>query len=460
MEIDLKLLEIQNPWWGGQSLKYDSVIENFNSRALHWRPDFLDRIELRANNIYAAWGARGMGKTVALKLMIEKLIENKKIDPQNILYYSCHNINSYEQLNEIIKIFLADRRLSGRGDLYIFVDEITLVKDWAKGIDHIKRAGLLKNVILFLSGSMLPTEDIKKIKIDEQKIISSLSFSEFVNLLNPKLAESVSAVKTNQDYEKIAKQLDYYLDVYFLTGGFISAINDFKERGAVRQSAYSNYFNWLEIDIAKLGRDLILCRQILEQIILNLDKPVGYKTIARKTKSKTHLTVEKYIDILESMFALKTVFQINETGKPAKTKAKKIYFYDPFIFWVFYSFIHGSLNYWQFSRGILHQGNIFIKLVENVIFSHLIKSEETDKNNYEVMYWRDNIKKIEIDFLVKNKDKVTPILIRYNGEISEQDKKIFSHAGFKEGIIISGSELNLTDSVKIMPLSYFLLFYK
>ncbi len=212
------------------------------------------------------------------------------------------------------------------------------------------------------------------------------------------------------------------------------AINDFKENGGVRQDVYTKFLSWLMLDIARMGRDLALARQIMEKLLLNLGQPLGYQTIARKNKAKTHLTAAEYLNLLEKMFALKIIYQA-DGGRPATGKAKKIYFRDPFIFWLFYSYIHGSLDYWQFSRQHLQQAKIFNHLMENIVFSHLLKNRDSEDRN-RITYWRDNIKKVEINFLARRDNAVMPILVR-PGQIKSEDEKIFKQAGFNKGIIIN-----------------------
>ena len=461
MEIDIKYLSIQNPWWLGGTLKYDPILENYDQQELKYRPQILDEIELNKKSIYILRGPRGCGKTIILKLIIQNLIERHGVNPKNILYYSCHNISSYEQLNEIIKIFLADSKTRANKDkLYIFIDEITLVKHWEKGIEYLRRAGLFGNSELILSGSMLSEPKVSaeflNHKSYRQLIVPTLSFREFLYSLNPDLEQSFVFGKVNQG--QLGK-LDYYLDIYFLTGGFLGAIDNYKKFSAVKQNIYSNFIYWLIADIAKMGRDLVLFRQVLEKVIFNLGKPLGYKTITHKTKAKTHLTAEEYIKILEKMLVLKVVYQTGGGETIRKSKAKKIFFLDPFLFWTFYSYIYGSLNYWQFSRISLYQEDIFSSLVKNLVFCQLIKNRQTYDGLSDITFWRDNIKKSEIDFLVRVNKKQVPILIRYNNKITEQDRKMFSQAGFDEGVIVSKSILDLDGKIKTVPLSYFLLRY-
>ena len=449
MDLNLELLSIQNPWWRGEDLKFDPVVELYNRQALKWRPAALGQINLRQDKIHFLTGLKGVGKTTLLKLIIKKLIEEDRVNPNNIFFYSCHNLDSYEQLNEMIKLFLNSKAI-GKTRRYIFIDEIAMIKNWQKGIDHLIKAAKLINATVILSASSFNEAKVKFNNSFKNITVNNLDFSEFSNLINPELFKNL----TQENYIKRQSRLEYYLDIYFLTGGFISAINDYKKHGAIRQHVYSNFLHWFLTHIGRANRDIILTRQIIEKLILNLGSSVGYKTLTRKTKAKTHLTAAEYLNILESMFAVKTVYQ-SENGEASSRKAKKVYFGDPFIFWLFYSYIHGSLNYYQLARQRLHDPAVFFHLVENVVFSHLFKDEEN-----KITYWRDNIKKKEINFLVKHGKVVVPILIRYGQEIKPADFEILKNAGFKKGVIISKDKLENKDGINIMPLTYFLLFYK
>jgi hypothetical protein len=457
MDLNLELLSIQNPWWTGRGgvkkpsagFKFDPVIEQYERQTLKWRPAALDKIDLNQDNIYCLYGPKGVGKTTLLKLIIKKLIEQDEVNPNSVFFYSCHNLSSYEQLNEIIKLFL-NSQTGEKNRRYIFIDEISVIKNWRKGLDYLLKAAKLMKTTVVLSASSFTEEKNKFGNGFKNIAVGSLAFAEFANLINPGFFGKIRP----ENYAGELKKIEYYLDIYLLTGGFISPLNDYKENGAVRQSVYSNYLNWFLVYIARAGRDIILIRQIMEKLILNLGAPVGYKTLTHKTKAKTHLTAAEYLNILESMFAVKTIYQA-AGGRPSSRKAKKVYFQDPFIFWLFYSYIHGSLNYWQLARERLHNSAVFSHLVENTVFCHLIKEAEL-----EITYWRDNIKKREINFLVKRDKKITPILIRYDKEISPADFTMLKGAGFKKGIIISRDRLENKNGISIMPLTYFLLFYK
>jgi len=445
MELNLELLTIQNPWWRGGSLKFDPVLLQYGKNKLKSRPPALTQLNFKSDGIYFLSGSRGAGKTTALKLMIKKLIEEDGIKPRQIFYYSCHNLDSAEQLNEMIKLFL--NQANRRQRAYIFIDEITMIKDWQSGLNYLRKAGKLKKAAAIFSGSFLEKAIDGKINILN---MPSLALAEFVGLINPAFYQKIK----RNNFSAWADKIEYYLDIYLLTGGQIGAINSYYDNGAVSQNVYSNSLYWLLANVARLGRDPALVRQIMEKIILNLGRSVGYKTLAAKTRARTHLTAAEYLDLLEKMFVVKTIYQ-SDGGQPTSRKAKKVYFQDPFFFWLFYAYAHGSLNYWQLARERLFDRAVFSHLLENVIFSHLLKD---GKNN--LTYWRDNVKKQEINFLARRGKKLTPILIRYDKEIKDEDFKIFKQAGFKRGIIISKDKLENKGDFKIMPLSYFLMFYE
>jgi len=444
MDLTWELLAIQNHWWKGANLKFDPVLRQYEKNKLKARPEILSQVDLKRDGVHFLTGSRGTGKTTALKLMIKKLIEEDGIKPRQIFYYSCHNLDSAEQLNEMIKLFL--NQANRRQRAYIFIDEITMIKDWQSGLNHLKKAGKFKKATAIFSGSFLEKEIDGGINILN---IASLAFAEFVGLINPVFLQKIK----RGDYPAWADKIEYYLDIYLLTGGQIGAINDYYFNGAVSQNVYSNTLYWLLANVARLGRDPALVRQIMEKIILNLGQSVGYKTLAHKTKARTHLTAAEYLDLLEKMFVIKTIYQ-SDGGQPTSRKAKKVYFQDPFFFWLFYAYAPGSLNYWQLARERLFDRAVFSHLLENVIFSRLLKD---GKNN--LTYWRDNVKKQEIHFLARRGKKLMPILIRYDKEIKDGDFKIFKQAGLKRGIIISKDKLENKGDFKIMPLSYFLMFY-
>lgn len=474
MDINLGLLSIQNPWWDENTSITSLFSDCYKKKHFEFERIIFEILNTKAS-IYTLRGARGLGKSTIIKQAIRELIVKRKINPQNVFYYSCQNIDTYEQLNELIKTFLVFKK-NEKDRSYIFIDEITLVKNWSKGIEYLIQAGKLNNSILVLAGSSFLDGRFKKVERLKKNInfsvdtinliVSSLNFFDFINLLNPEFTKELMEGLGSPNIKKAKfirhyKKFDYFLDIYFLTGGFLSTIVNFKKEGGVDGKIYNDHFLSLMGDLLKMNRDPSLLRQIMEQVIVNIGDPIGYKTIAKKTKAKTHLTVEEYLSIMESMFVLNLVHQSDSEGRIFKSKSKKVFFRDPFMFWLFYSYIYGAIDCWQFSRERLHRAEIFSALIENVIFSHLIKDETVENWGNRVSFWRNNIKKEEINFIVKSEKGLVPILVRYQKtDIENDDYVIFKSAGFENGIIITKDIFNINNNIKLIPLVYFLLYYK
>lgn len=448
MEITKEFLEIQNPWWvkSKAGINFDPVFFEWQKREKVF-PLVLKNIYFSKDEINILAGSKGAGKTTILKLAIKKLLDSG-VNGKNIFYYSCGNLDTYEQLNEMLKTFLNWSGKQSEKRKYILIDRITLLKNWEKGIEFLRQAGKLKNINLILAGSYFPALPLPNLKANIH-YINPLNFSEFSKAINPDFFKKISKAYDKKNISKI----NYYLEIYFLTGGYLPALNSYKKNGAVDHFIYENLITNLNGDILKLGRDPVLFRQIMESIILNLGRPLGYKTIAKKTKAKTHLTVAEYLKLMEALQITKTVYQQGEKGS-LSSKAKKVYFTDPFFFWLFWGYVSGSLDSWKFSRGKLHNKELFLPLIENIIFSELIKAKGEKR---EIFYARGNGQNNIINFIIKKGKKLLPILIRYGENIKEKDREILRKFG--GGIIITKDIYKNENKIKIMPLTYFLLFH-
>ncbi len=442
MKIAIKKLTIQNPWWEGEALEYDPVLEEYDSKKLQWQWKVFQGSELNKDRIYLIQGTRGLGKTTLLKNLIRQLLNKQKISPNRVLYYACYNLSGFEELNDIVKAFIKDRRSRNQNKrLYLFLDEAVMVKKWQHGLKQLKKSGLLKNVTIICSGSLAEQSIEKDVEV---KHILPLSFFEFLSLNRPDLV--------NNKIKK-SKSLEYYLDAYFLTGGFPSAINDFYFNNTVRQKIYDDFLYWLLADIAFTGRDIFLARQILAGIVSSAGEPVGYKTLIRNTKAKTHLTAQDYLGILERMFGIRLVYQYENGGGISTSRFKKIYFGDPFLFWLFYCYTNDSLHYWRYARQSLHRYDVFKFLTKQVVFNHLTKLP----NFPDITYWRDVHRKEEIDFLVFLKNKTMPVMLVNENRGVSQCQRILKRLGFRQGVIIGVDNNKSSGNIQTVGLLEFLL---
>jgi predicted AAA+ superfamily ATPase len=136
------------------------------------------------------------------------------------------------------------------------------------------------------------------------------------------------------------------------------------------------------------------------------------------------------------MFGIRLLYQVDSEGGEDSAKNKKIYFEDPFLFWLFYCYTHHSLHYWRFARQSLHRRDVFNFLTEQVVFNHLTKIK-----NAHIFYWRDTAQKEEIDLVVSlPQNKILPVMLAKEDKKASRCQQILEKNGFRQGIIITEEE--------------------
>lgn len=460
----IEVLKEQNPWWTAkEKISGDVHIRKLSKVKYRWRPEVIDSFKLDKDIIYTLRGSRQVGKTTALKLIIGELLE--KNGAENIFYFTCNNIDDYKELSEVIRTYL---RWAGKaGRKYIFVDEITFVPEWTRAIKHLVDVGLLENCTVILTGSnsrdlkyeveRMPGRRGGDAELD--KIMFPLSFREYANLAAPGIIRKFSDLNSaEKNYPLFREELSALLDNYFLTGGFIQAVNSLAGEGEIGQDIYNQYLSWSLGDLARMGRKEMYSRQLLQQVINSITSSTGFDTLAKKTSIQSHITAADYLDIMESNFIIKILYQIDLNKKiAASRKAKKIYFQDMFLYWVFQGYVLGLSDYFAGSRQRLEDGLLKSRLAENLVMTHLMRLENSTTWSNIVFFFR-GANGREIDFLVRDRENAfRPVEVKY-GPASL--KKFTAHESIRTdtGIIVSRDDFRKDDERIIIPAEVFLLF--
>jgi len=117
-----RYLYLKNPWW--ENKKFDSGVA---------RPEYLDSLKKNFNQklIQILTGLRRVGKsTIALQLL-SYLINEKKIDPRKILFFSIEDPSiSKIPIVGILNEFRAENNVKSTEKIYVFIDEIQFRDNW------------------------------------------------------------------------------------------------------------------------------------------------------------------------------------------------------------------------------------------------------------------------------------------------------------------------------------------
>jgi len=140
-----KLVEM-NHWWKQGQVK--DVFAPPSKRPLYYEIE--KYIKLR--QIIAVVGLRRVGKTTLLYQTIQGLIE-KGTDPQHIIYFSFDE--EVEELRDVLKLYhekIVGKPL-GEEKVYVFLDEITAMKDGILGVKYLLDSGKRRNITYIITGS-------------------------------------------------------------------------------------------------------------------------------------------------------------------------------------------------------------------------------------------------------------------------------------------------------------------
>ncbi len=491
--INISSLLTQNPWWENpEKIETDLNITRFEESRFKWTPRIRHYIELDTEAIYTLRGPRQVGKTTLIKLMMRELMR-RGVNERRIFYYSCDLVDSPSKLVEIIQSYLDATDYITEHYRYIFLDEISAVKDWQRGIKHLHDLGQLRKTCVLMTGSH--NLDIRKASerlpgrrgtstntLD--KILLPMKFAEYVEARDKEIDRILGSSgirrfeKRKEIIEKLVKneipselrqmslyldKLNRYLDDYLLTGGIARAVNDYVQYGEITENTYKTYVDVTIGDFLRYNNDEIYLAQILRAVNETLCSQVSWRTLEKKTDIGSPNTVAKYIDVLKAGFVINPYYVLNRgKGTPKYSSNKKLHYADPFIFHA----LNGWIN--QTPAFILAQNYLIenkSKLVEAVIGNHLIRYAYSlnPSDNYEpalnVFYWKD--KKNEVDYIVKNGPEYLAFEVKYVSSFSSDDINglyTFTRYGTENsGIVVTKEHLGIEHNVTAIPASLLLL---
>jgi uncharacterized protein len=489
-----------NPWWDSKDkINLDVKIEEINRSKISWDPRIRKTFNYHKDLIYSLRGPRQVGKTTLIKIQIREFLEDG-VNPWNIMYYAFDIYNTPKDLVEIVKTYFnqtAQFRSSDRH--FLFLDEISSIKDWQRGIKTLWDENYLKNCTVVVTGShtvdlQRSTERLagRRGDIDEDdsydKIFLPMKFSEYVSILDSDLKAMIdssfqrdtrSEIFYNLLNQKIDNRfqrslaalpkLNTLFQNYLLTGGIPKVINEYLKSGKIESSIYNIYFQSIIADIHSLDADESIFKRLINHITERINFTFSFRDIQKNIDVGSSNTVERYINLLCSMFVLINFYRYDANKKERKMeKPKKIHFHDPFFFHTLYSWTkpqESFKNSQQFLSKEANQG----PLVEGVVGDHLIrlifhlvkKKQMFDYSNY-LFYWQDK-NNYEVDYILCNgTDIEVPIEVKYtNSDIKKEDINGIINfervTGVKNAILITKETLRSHEDYVEIPASIFLL---
>ncbi|MFP3205354.1 MAG: ATP-binding protein [Metallosphaera yellowstonensis] len=415
-------MNFQNPWWADKGKIYE---DEHIRKVLSSKPRFL--IRYPEGNLLVL-GPRQVGKTSLMKTAIMRLLESG-VEPAKILFFSC---DSLKDKGDLVSLLSDYRSLVNSEGGFIFLDEITFVREWNVGLLHLFNSGYLRDSTIYVSGSSsvslmketLPGRPLSKVVLYPLnfRVIFNVFFRE-LNLPKVPLSDIKGFYNTSTKLLPHLPQLNRALMEYVKRGGFFTT--NYVD-GDPLNVLYEVYKDAVLSDLARLGRNERTFKEIMAKIVESYGSRISENTIAKRTSVGSHNTVSSYLDLAEKLFVLRTFWKV-ENGRVNTRSFKKVYFVDPFIYRVMKRYSTGE--------GISEEDVPHV--VEGIVGEHLAREYSTGYTFFKGGR--------EVDFVI---DDVGVEVKLGGGE--------FRDLRMDKGYVLTLDEMRIEGNKAIMPISMFL----
>ena len=311
-----EVLVEQNKHWQGKS--YEKGIQ---------RTIFSKAVPYLENNfIISICGVRRAGKSFLLKQLINYLLQNQGIPPQNILFLNLEDpvFNFYkDDVTYMEKAFQDYLKLHNpKGKLYLFLDEVQFFKDWEVFVkSKFERKGI--KILVTGSNSRLISTDMATLLSGRTLVLNILPFS-FKEMLTAKEIDAVDKVSLISNKNRVKPLLDEYI----MFGGFPEVV--FESNRDIKKDILKNYYQNIffndivpRFDIKKTQA----AEKLLYYLLSNVSSVFSYNNLS-KMISLADKTVKEYIGYFSQSLLLFQVDRFFSSVRRQITGPKKVYSID------------------------------------------------------------------------------------------------------------------------------------
>jgi hypothetical protein len=486
--MDIETLRRQNPWWDLPDwVEEDESLIALRETPVPWTPGLLDPFPLGEGRVYTLRGPRQVGKTTLVKVIVRRLIESGGKDAKDVLYFSCETLRHARDLADVVESYLDWREHGRTGRLYLFLDEVSSLEEWSRGIFGLANRGRLRRCTLLLTGShaldvrrqseRLPgrrgegkssgPEDVL------DRVLLPMSFGEFALTVDRELGSRLASVGLSSaearretirrilssgssvswsDLLLLQTRLDRLMDQYLLTGGFPRPVNEFSRSGTVSLETYEAYVRVISGDLVRWDYDERTARELLSGIAEKMGSPLSWRTLAADTDLGSHHTAARYVDALERSFVVQSLYQYDlRRRRRSPRKDRKLYIRDPFMFHTLRAWAAGHPVPFEFGREYLADPARRGALLEAVVADHLSRLAYSARpaalfDSYDrVLFWRSK-KGWEVDFVLGETAKPIAIQLTLTRARTKPRRALRAFGG---GVVLT--ETGDADSIPLSP---------
>lgn len=377
-----EILYRYNPWW--EKVEVEGIVERTETLSLMKR-------HLKSPQIIFLTGLRRVGKTTLLKMLIRYLIAEEGIQPSHIFYISLDDyILSKRSIIEIVEEYRKIHKIKFGEKIYLFLDEITYQNNFEVQLKNIYDA---HNAKIYSSSSSALILKGRKPYLTGRNVVIEVLPLDFIEYL---------AFKKIVVGKRDAHLVEGYFEDFMRTGG----LPEYVLRGDLE------YLKELVDDI--IYKDIAAVHgirqpHILKDCFLLLMERAGKTASLNKMANILKIspdTARRYFDMFCDTYLIYPVLRCGKTTERV-VSPKKVYAAD--------------LGVRVFFTGFRDKGSLF----ENYIYLKI--------RHMNPCYIYEEGR--EIDFLTEDK---TLIEVKYNGEMSVKQRKLFDGVKARRKVILKG----------------------
>ncbi|MBW6461486.1 MAG: ATP-binding protein [DPANN group archaeon] len=407
----IEILEILNDWNFWKKKQFVGVR----------RSDVFDKIKklIELDEIIVISGARRTGKSTVLMQICEDLIVNG-VDSCDILIINFEDPRfksiNLELLNKIYDVYLTDVSV-GSGKQYVVLDEVQIVSGWEKFARFLHENKKVKVFVIGSSSKLLSSEYSTVLSGRYVDIVMyPLFFKEFVEFNGVDIKNNLDLVSKRHAVKKLFLQ-------YMESGGFPKTVLiDDADNRKVLLNSYFQSILMKDIVMRYNINDVFKLEELTKYYLSNISSLHSFNKIKNIIGGSID-TVERYSSYLRNAYMLFFVRKFSYTLKDQILNPRKVYCIDMGL--------RNSVSFY-FSKD-------YGKIIENIVYLKLLENK-----GFDIYYWKDS-KQREVDFLVKEKDRICQA-IQVCWDVSNPvTKKIevdallsaLSTFGLKEGLVLT-----------------------
>lgn len=342
-------LSTTNVWWkrptpGRAWEQDDRDLRGQAATGLDYAPAPLR--DIQAGGLYVLVGPRRVGKSVEIKRAISATISSG-VPALRVIHAACNTWKARD-LVTLVQL-LDDLAPPAEGARYVFLDEITAIKDdWVAQVAWLRDQTSLRGDCLVLSGSSgARIEQARRDlagrlgpAIESTRLLLPMGFRSFCRLAGPAIPPGLPTVHPRDvlgtDATELFAELRPYLadlvaawERYLQIGGFPRAVADWRSERSISDSFVNAIWDTIHGDALSTGDwSAVQSQALLEAVSKRLGFRVNKTDVRRDLGDIHHDVLDLRLTRLHDAFVTWPC-HLNHGNRPDLASQSKLYFVDP-----------------------------------------------------------------------------------------------------------------------------------